>query len=67
MKIAQEKSVIVCDPLRDRVCYVFANLPDEYEHQYVISFFELSYNEPTLVLYTKCNICRKLQAFHTGT
>ena len=43
------KSAIVSDPLRDRVCYVFANLPDEYEHQYVISFFELSYNEPTLV------------------
>ena len=43
------KSAIVSDPLRDRVCFVFTNLSDEYEHQYVISFFELSYNEPTLV------------------
>ena len=43
------KSAIVSDPLRDRVCFVFTNLSDEYEHQYVISFFELSYNERTLV------------------
>ena len=42
------KSAIVSDPLRDRVCFVFTNLSDEYEHQYVISFFELSYNERTL-------------------
>ena len=43
------KSAIVSDPLRDRVCFVFTNLSDEYEHQYVISFFELSYNERTLI------------------
>ena len=34
--------------LHANTLYVFANLSDEYEHQYVISFFELSYNEPTL-------------------
>ena len=44
------KSAIVSDPLRDRVCFVFTNLSDEYEHQYVISFFELSYNERTLTM-----------------
>ena len=63
---SQYKSLVVCDPLRrfSQICRM-QNLNSE--HQYVISFFEISYNERTLAWNQKSSKVVTSSRFPTET